>query len=109
MQRRLNGVSRAALSLGGRPYIGHDDYYHIADLTIDQIRAYAGARGSIERIGEHAVLQFRVTGGTAVILGALDTTGATETLRDSAIMLIDDRGPGFDRRSRYISATPPPN
>ena len=98
-----------ALSLGGRPYIGHDDYYHIDDLTIDQIRACAGARGSIERIGDHAVLQFRVTGGTAVVLGALDTSGAAEMMRDCAIMLVDDRRPGFDRRSCYISATPPPN
>ena len=95
-----------AQSLGGRPFVGHDGYYHIADLTIDQIRARAGTRGTVQRIGRHVVLQFRVAEGTAAILGALDTTGM---LHDSDILLVNDPPPGLDRRTRRISRTPPPN
>ena len=95
-----------AQSLGGRPFIGHDDYYHIADLTIDQIRARAGTRGTVHRIGGHVVLQFPVVEGTAVILGALDATGV---LHDSDILLVDAAPPGLDRRTRRISRMPPPN
>ena len=97
-------------SLGGRPFVGHADYYHIAELTIGQIRARAGTDGTVQRIGGHVLLQFRVTEGTAVILGAVDARDASEMLHDSDIMLIDDddrRGP--DRRTRRIAPTPPPN
>jgi len=103
-----------ALSLGGRPFTGHYNYYHIADLTVDQIRARAGAPVSVQRIGGHVLLQFPVTEGTAVILGALDArdataTGASEMLRDSDILLIDEEQQRLDRRSRHISPMPPPN
>ena len=96
-----------AQSLGGRPFIGHDGYYHIADFTIDQIRARAGTRGTVQRIGGHVMLQFRVVEGTAVILGAQDATGV---LRDCDILLVDDPPPpGADRRTRRISRMPPLN
>ena len=97
-----------ALSLGGQPFIGHGNYYHIADFTIDQIRARAGTGGSVQRIGGHVLLQFPVTEGTAVILGAVDATGASEMLRDSDILLIDDEQ-RLDRRTRRFASMPPPN
>jgi hypothetical protein len=96
-------------SLGGRPFIGHDDYYHIDDFTIEQIRARAGTRGSVQRIGGHVLLQFPVTEGTAVILGAVDATDGTEMLHDSDILLIDVQQRGRDRRTHRIARTPPPN
>ena len=96
-------------SLGGRPFVGHDDYYHIAELTIPQIRARAGTDGTVQRFGGHVLLQFRVTEGTAVILGAVDARDASEMLHDSDIMLIDDDRHGPDRRTRRIAPMPPPN
>jgi len=96
-----------ALSLGGRPFTGQGNYYHIADLTIEQIRARAGTSGSVQRIGDHVLLQFPVSEGTAVILGAVDATGAREVLRDSDILLIDAEG--LNRRHRHIPPLPPPN
>jgi hypothetical protein len=96
-----------ALSLGGRASINQSNHYHIADCPIAEILARAGTGGgSVQRAGEYALLQLRVTGGTAVILGALDASGAIEMLRDSDMLLVRDERQ-VERPPRPI-ATPLP-
>ena len=96
-------------SLGGRLFVGDGEYYHIGDFTVDQIRARAGTDGTIQRLGAHVLLQFRITEGTAVILGAVDARDTTEMLHDTDILLIEDDRRGSDRSTRRVRPMPPPN
>jgi hypothetical protein len=68
-----------ALALGGVQFPGYVNYYHIAELPLEQVRARAATAGTVERICAHVHLQFPVAEGTAVIVAALDEA---DVLRD---------------------------
>jgi hypothetical protein len=75
-----------ALTLGGEAFPGYINYYHIAELPLDEVRARAASAGTVERIGTHVHLQFPVTEGTAVIVAAVDDA---DILRDADLFLVN--------------------